>query len=67
MFEIPENHLLVNTSYEEKDSIALGECWNYEERDEEGCVISKIEYWDCANPDSFPAKTDIVSMTLPES
>ena len=56
MFEIPENHLLVNTSYEEKGSIALGESWNYEERDEEGCLISKIEYWDCVSPGSLTAE-----------
>ena len=40
----PRKHLLVNTSYEEKGSMAHGEYWTYEERDEEGRLISKIEY-----------------------
>jgi hypothetical protein len=56
MFEISENHLLVNTSYEEEGSMAHGEYWTYEERDEEGLLISKIEYWDCGSPDSLTAK-----------
>jgi hypothetical protein len=56
MFEIPENHSLVNISYEEKGSMAHGGYWTYEERDEEGRLISKIEYWDCVSPDSLAAK-----------
>jgi hypothetical protein len=56
MFEIPENHSLVNISYEEKDSIALDGYWTYEERDKEGGLISKIEYWDCVSPGSLTAK-----------
>lgn len=56
MFEIPENHLLVNTSYEEKGPMAHDGYWTYEERDEGGHLISKIEYWDCVSPGSLTAK-----------
>jgi hypothetical protein len=56
MFEIPENHSLVNISYEDKGSMDQGECWTYEERDEEDRLISKIEYWDCGSPGSLTAK-----------
>jgi hypothetical protein len=56
MFEIPENHSLVNISYEENGSMDHSECWTYEERDEEGRLISNIEYWDCRSPDSLAAK-----------
>jgi hypothetical protein len=56
MFEIPENHSLVNISYEEKGSMDRGEYWTYEERDEEDRLISKIEYWDCGSPGSLTAK-----------
>jgi hypothetical protein len=56
MFGIPESHSLVNISYEEGGAEAHGAYWTYEERDEEGRQISKIEYWDSVTPDSLTAK-----------
>jgi hypothetical protein len=56
MFDIPGSHSLVEISYEEKNSMAHGDYWTYEERDEEGHLISKIEYWDCVSPCSLTAK-----------
>jgi hypothetical protein len=54
MFGIPEDHSLLDISYEEKGS--TGERWTYEERDEEGGLISIFEYWDCTSLGSLTAQ-----------
>jgi hypothetical protein len=56
MFEAPGNHSLVNIRYEEKCSKVREDYWAYEERDEAGCVISIIEYWDGVRPGSLTAE-----------
>lgn len=56
MFEVPEYHSLLSTNYQEEGTTVHNGYWSYEERDESGRLISKIEYWDCTNPGSLPAK-----------
>ena len=64
MFEVPENHILVNIRYEEKGSRVHGEYWAYEERDEAGCVVSIIEYWDGVSPGSLTAENGYRKLDL---
>jgi hypothetical protein len=56
MFGITENHSLVGISYEKKGTPAHDGYWAFEERDKEGGLISKIEYWDCTSLGSLTAQ-----------
>ena len=67
MFKIPESHslveityeekALVNTSYEEKDSMAHGDYWTYEERDDEGRHATTSENGSQATESDDPCAT----------
>jgi hypothetical protein len=49
ILNVPNNHEIVQTSYRGKGTMAQNEYWEYDELNENGEKVGRIEYWHCTN------------------
>ncbi|BAC94623.1 hypothetical protein [Vibrio vulnificus YJ016] len=50
---IPDSHELKQTSFRQKGTMAQNEYWEYDELDENGQLVARIERWDCTSLNSL--------------
>ena len=49
MLGVPETHELKQTSFRQKGTMAQNEYWEFDELDENGQLVARIEHWECTN------------------
>ncbi|ELV8694230.1 hypothetical protein ACOW3S_001781 [Vibrio fluvialis] len=50
---VPVNHELKQTSFRQKGTMAQNEYWEYDQLDEKGNLVARIERWECTNLSSL--------------
>ncbi len=50
---VPSGHELKKTNFRQKGTMAQNEYWKYDQIDEQGNLVARIERWECTSLNSF--------------